>query len=70
MIYEIDYSSVEKFFLQYPEKKDEIKKGFDIIAKNPDTKDLDIKKLKYRQNRYRLKLGKYCFSLELQETKF
>ena len=66
MRYEIKYSKeFGKFVLKHPEMASKINESFEVIATNPYENTLDIKKLKGKQNHYRLRLGKYRFFMRL-----
>lgn len=62
---------VEKFFQKHRWEKvlTELKKSVNILRIDPFSNNLDIKKLQWETNRYRLRIWKYRFLYEISEEK-
>lgn len=58
--------TVYKFIKSRPQKfREIIFEAFDKIAANPFDSSLDVKRLKNKENHYRLRLGKYRILFEI-----
>jgi mRNA interferase RelE/StbE len=70
MDYKLHVSKQVLKFLDKTETKFRVKiiNAFDLLVKNPYTKDLDIKPLQNKKGHFRLRLGKYRFLYEISES--
>jgi mRNA interferase RelE/StbE len=70
MKYKIETSKLVKKFLQkHPEIISKYFSAIELLQYNPNTPDLDIKKLQGEKYSYRLRIGKYRFLYEIKEEK-
>lgn len=61
------HKSVEKFLRSHPEVARRFKQATQLLRQDPYNQNLDIKKLRGTNNRFRLRIGKYRFLFTLYE---
>ena len=59
---------VEKFLMFHPDIATRFFVKADIMLENPLDPSLDIKKLQWENDKYRLRIGKYRFLYEIQDN--